>query len=119
MKIKKQGWIHGCPRGVWVGRGSDNKSSKDRTRSAVLDALHGVISSSSRVGAGQRPLRADVLKDSGVNFFTSIYPKMTKFRASLRSHRAYFRPERTIEDHRGQRSQRGLKGLINALRGLI
>ena len=38
-----------------------NKSSKDRTWSAVPDALLGVISWRSGVRAGQRPQRADVL----------------------------------------------------------
>ena len=38
-----------------------NKSSKDRTWSAVPDALLGVISQRSGVRAGQQPQRADVL----------------------------------------------------------
>ena len=38
-----------------------NKSSKDRTWSAVPDALLGVIGGRSGVRAGQRPQRADVL----------------------------------------------------------
>ena len=61
-----------CPDGYGPPRlAKINKSSKDRTWSAVPDALLGVISWRSRVRAGQRPQRADVFKDTGVNFHTS------------------------------------------------